>query len=129
MSRNKLIPYRADLKDKARRLRRSGTLGERLLWLQISRCMLGSEFHRQVPILDYIVDFYCHELHLAVELDGKSHQNPDQGRADIRRESRLRAVGVIIIHFSEEETCRDASRVAQAIAVTVEELREVKRQK
>jgi very-short-patch-repair endonuclease len=123
MARNRIIAYRPDLKEKARKLRRSGTRGERRLWVKISRKQAGCEFHRQVPILDYIVDFYCHELHLAIEIDGSSHRDPEQGRVDITRESRLRDAGVTIIRFSEQEACRETGRVAQAITMAVEDIK------
>ena len=75
MSRNKIIPYRRDLKVKARRLRNESTYSEILLWQEIKNKQLGYQFHRQVPLLDYIVDFYCHELHLAIEVDGNCHES------------------------------------------------------
>jgi very-short-patch-repair endonuclease len=54
-------------------LRKNGTLSEVLLWKKIKGKALGVEFHRQVPLLEHIVDFYCHELGLAIEIDGASH--------------------------------------------------------
>nr|WP_255474137.1 DUF559 domain-containing protein [Pontibacter qinzhouensis] len=46
-----------------------------LLWQEIkNKQLLGFQFHRQVPMLAYIVDFYCHELKLAIEVDGNSHE-------------------------------------------------------
>jgi len=46
---------------------------EVLLWNQIKGKAFGYEFHRQVPVDEFIVDFYCHELMLAIEIDGNSH--------------------------------------------------------
>jgi hypothetical protein len=46
-----------------------------LLWRQIKGQTLKYEFHRQVPIDEFIVDFYCHELKLAIEIDGDSHND------------------------------------------------------
>ncbi|HEY3429778.1 MAG TPA: DUF559 domain-containing protein, partial [Cyclobacteriaceae bacterium] len=65
--KNKIIPYRKDLRLKARELRNNSTLSEILLWDEIkNRQILKFQFHRQVPLLNYIVDFYCHELMLAI---------------------------------------------------------------
>ena len=64
------FPYRRDLRQKARVLRKNSTLGEVLLWRAIKGRRVGCEFHRQVPVGDYIVDFFCHEKALAVEIDG-----------------------------------------------------------
>lgn len=83
MKRNKVIYYNPSLKEKARRLRINCTSSETLLWSKIRRKSLGYEFHRQVPIDEYIVDFYCHELRLAVEIDDSSHDNKHE--YDLRR--------------------------------------------
>ena len=71
---NKIIPYNPKLKDFAQYLRNHSTASEITLWNHIRRKALGVEFHRQVPILGYIVDFYCHELALAIEVDGNIHE-------------------------------------------------------
>ena len=71
--RNKIIPYRSHLKPFAQKLRQQGILSEVILWKQLKNRALGVEFHRQVPIDEFVVDFYCHELRLAVEIDGASH--------------------------------------------------------
>lgn len=71
--RNKIIPYNPKLKEYARYLRNNSTLSEVLLWQKIKNKSFGVQFHRQVPLLDYIVDFYCHELMLVIEIDGNSH--------------------------------------------------------
>ena len=84
--KNKIIPYNPKLKELARELRKNSTLSEVLLWLKIKGKAMGVEFHRQVPIDNFIVDFYCHELMLAIEIDGNSHddkQDYDQNRQQI----------------------------------------------
>ncbi len=92
MARNKLIPYRPDLKEKARKLRNESTYSEVLLWMEIkNRKLLGYQFHRQVPMLNYIVDFYCHELMLAIEVDGDSHSAVEAKAYDLKRQQRLEA--------------------------------------
>lgn len=61
---NKIHPYNPKLKELARKLRKNMTLGEVLLWQEIRDEKLGYQFHRQTPILNYIVDFFCHELQI-----------------------------------------------------------------
>ena len=74
MARN-IIPYKPALKEIARGLRNHSTLGEVLLWKKLrNKQMLGYDFHRQKPLDQFIVDFYCHELNLAIEIDG-AHTN------------------------------------------------------
>jgi very-short-patch-repair endonuclease len=75
MPRNTIIPYSPKLKQFARDLRNNSTLSEVLLWRQINGLALRYELHRQVPIDEFIVDFYCHELMLAIEIDGNSHND------------------------------------------------------
>ncbi len=71
--RNRIIPYRRDLKPIARKLRKNTTPAEIALWAQLKEKRLGVGFHRQDPIDDFIVDFYCHELMPAIEIDGSRH--------------------------------------------------------
>lgn len=74
MERRKIIPYDPKLKMLVRKLRNNSTLSEVLLWLELKgKQMKGYDFHRQKPIDNYIVDFFCHELMLAIEIGGISH--------------------------------------------------------
>lgn len=69
MKRRKIIPYNPALKEKARELRNNSTKTEILLWLNLKgKQMRGYDFHRQKPIDNYIVDFFCNELMLAIEI-------------------------------------------------------------
>jgi very-short-patch-repair endonuclease len=113
--KNPRIAYDPALKQLARKLRKHGTMGEALLWRQLSRRALGCEFHRQVPLDAFIVDFYCHELKLVVEIDGSSHDQPANSDADLQRQARLESLGVSFLRFTEFEVRRDAVRVAQQI--------------
>ena len=62
---------------------------------------MGYQFHRQVPILDYIVDFYCHELMLVIEVDGISHESAQAKRYDRHRQNRLEKYGVHFLRFDD----------------------------
>jgi very-short-patch-repair endonuclease len=116
MGRNKFIPYRADLKDKARKLRNESTYSEVLLWLEIkNRQLMGYQFHRQVPMLNYIVDFYCHELMLAVEVDGESHASEEAKSYDLERQKRLEAYGVTFLRFDDLQLKMDINKVLEEI--------------
>ena len=85
-----LIPYKPYLKELARKLRNDSTLGEVLLWKESNNKQLnGYDFHRQKPLLDYIVDFYCSELELVIEIDGQYHNHEEQYKLDLSREKEL----------------------------------------
>jgi very-short-patch-repair endonuclease len=99
--RNIITPYRKDLKEKARELRKHGTLSEVLLWQELKSRRLGYQFHRQVPMQDFIVDFYCHELMLAIEIDGDSHEH--SLAYDANRQQRLEAEGVKFFRMDDKD--------------------------
>ena len=79
-----------------RSLRKKSTQAGQLLWEQLrDRCFLGLKFKRQKAIGRYVVDFYCAEKDLAVELDGSSHNNKihyDNKREEILKASRIRTI-------------------------------------
>ncbi|MFA5670514.1 MAG: endonuclease domain-containing protein [Balneolaceae bacterium] len=111
MRRNKIIPYNSYLKEKARILRTNSTLSEILLWNEIKKRKLGVQFHRQVPIDRYIVDFYCHELKIAIEVNGSTHDNPISYQKDKKRENILNNLGVTIIHIDDVDIKSDLESV------------------
>src|SRR6186997_294586 len=101
--RNKIIPYGRYLKPFAQKLRQQAILSEVILWKQLKNKALGVEFHRQVPIDEYAVDFYCHELHLAVEIDGTSHKEKQVAAKDLLRQERLESLGVRFLRFEDAD--------------------------
>ena len=102
MPHNKIIPYNPVLRDLARNLRKESTLSEILLWKEIkTKQILGYQFHRQVPIDNYIADFFCHELFLAIEIDGISHALKET--YDEKRQQRLESLGVRFLRFDDLE--------------------------
>ena len=110
--REKSFPhYSPYLREYARKLRKHGTLGEVILWKSLKKKALGVEFHREVPIDNFIVDFYCHELQLAIEIDGSHHDHPDAGVADIRRREKLESLGVQFLRFSERDVRNELHNV------------------
>lgn len=120
---NKIIPYNRRLKVLARQLRKQGILSEVLLWKQVQRKNLGVEFHRQVPIDEFIVDFYCHELMLAIEIDGISHNLFEEIKIkDKTRQLILEKLGVRFIRFHDHEVKHDITLVVNAILLKIDEL-------
>ncbi|QCR22519.1 endonuclease domain-containing protein [Pontibacter sp. SGAir0037] len=120
MGKNNIIPYREDLKAKATELRKTSTLSEVLLWKEIKeRKILGYQFHRQVPMLDYIVDFYCHELRLAIEVDGDSHNY--KYKEDMARQQALEKFSVTFLRFDDKEVKRSLPNVIRDIVYWIEE--------
>jgi len=114
MKQTKIIPYEPHLKELARKLRNHSTLSEVLLWNQLkNKKMLGYDFHRQKPIDEFIVDFFCPELMLAIEIDGESHwQKCD---ADKNRQGRLEALGIRFLRFHDSMVKQDMANVLRSI--------------
>ena len=78
----------------ARRLRRTMTRAEVILWQHLRRCQLaGYRFRRQVPVGPFIADFACVDARLLVEVDGDTHSEDHQIAHDMRRTAFLQAKG------------------------------------
>ena len=118
--RNKIIPYNPKLKEYARQLRNNSTLSEVLLWQKIKNKALGVQFHRQVPLKEYIVDFYCHELMLAIEIDGDSHLY--KYNYDKKRQGELENLGITFLRFSDFDVKQNMFSVALTLEQVVLEM-------
>ena len=110
----------ATLLERARELRRRQTPAEELLWeLLRGRKLAGAKFRRQHQFGPYICDFYCHEARLVVECDGAPHRNPEQRSADHERDDNMRAEGLAVLRYWNEEILNDTGRVLDEIAAHV----------
>jgi very-short-patch-repair endonuclease len=104
----------------ANRLRRSMTLPEVLLWRELRKRPGGSKFRRQHPAGSYVLDFFCAELALAIEIDGTAHDCGGVAETDERRDAWLRCQGVTVIRFPASDLLKDVMPVVEAIlAITV----------
>ncbi len=112
------LVYGQNLKPLAQNLRKSGNLSEVLLWNEIKSKKLGVQFLRQKPIDKYIVDFYCNELSLAIEIDGVSHDVKVD--ADTRRQNVLESKGVRFIRFSDSDVKCNLESVVREIKEFIE---------
>ena len=91
------------------------THAEVLLWQKIRKKSLGFQFHRQVPMLEYIVDFYCHELLLVIEVDGGVHKHPEVSINDLERQKQIESYGIHFLRFDNKEIKHDISSVLESI--------------
>ena len=100
----------------ARDLRRQATDAETLLWRFLrDRNIEGAKFRRQHPCPPYVLDFYCHELKLAVELDGSQH-NEEPGRVrDARGDHALAERGILVLRFWNNDVLGQTEGVLTAI--------------
>ncbi|RKY94255.1 MAG: hypothetical protein DRQ13_08475, partial [Ignavibacteriae bacterium] len=91
-------------KEKRRKLRQNQTNAEELVWRYLrNKQMLGYKFKRQYSLDHFVIDFYCPELKLAVELDGESHNNPEQREYDIKRQKYLEEFNIKFVRIKDDE--------------------------
>ena len=103
MARKNRLHYRYYLKERRRRLRTDGTAAEATLWTYLKcRQLAGRRFNRQFSIENYIVDFYCHQEKLVIELDGQNHFTPSGQKYDAQRTKRLNKLGYRVIRFENK---------------------------
>jgi len=99
------LPFNPNLKEQARENRKSGNLGEVLLWMQLkSKKLNGLDFDRQKIIGNYIVDFYCPKRNVVIEVDGESHKY--KGEQDADRDFYMKGLGLTIIRIKDEDIKR-----------------------
>jgi very-short-patch-repair endonuclease len=116
MQKKKAILYNPMLKKFASQLRNNSTKAEIYLWLKLKgKQMYGYDFHRQKPIDNYIVDFYCSKLSLAIEVDGYSHEFLEIFNKDVTKEARLNDLGIQVLRFSDDQVLKDMQNVLIAI--------------
>jgi very-short-patch-repair endonuclease len=90
--------------DRARGLRQEQTPAEARLWSALRHRQLADlKFRRQHPCGQFILDFYCVERHLALEVDGGVHLNPEQAARDLERSEFLAQRGVRVLRFTNDE--------------------------
>lgn len=86
------------------------------MWTYLKgRQLLGSKFRRQHPIGRYIVDFYCHDAKLVIEVDGGYHLDKLQQWVDADRTQFLESLGLKVIRFTNEQIMVDIERVVEII--------------
>ena len=101
----------------AKELRHTETEAEKKLWgLLRNRKLKGKKIRRQHAFADYILDFYCHECKLAVELDGSFHTSEDQQLYDEARTSLLYEHGIKVIRFWNDEVLNETEKTLERIA-------------
>ncbi len=109
---------------RARELRKSQTDAERKMWALLrNRRLVGFKFRRQQPIGSYIIDFYCPEFRLAVEIDGVGHMSDEQRRYDLSRSEFISSKAITIIRFWDNEVLNDSRSVLQQILDVAEKTR------
>jgi len=109
-------PYNKNLKQPSRDLRNNMTDAEQMLWQRLRRKqILGLQFYRQKPILNYIVDFYCPSANLVIECDGGQHYTEDGRLADQIRDQVLSELGLVVLRFRNRQILTETDAVVEQI--------------
>ncbi|TYT72870.1 endonuclease domain-containing protein, partial [Microcystis aeruginosa] len=108
------LPYNTKLVELAKELRKNMTKAERKLWYEYLN-NFQYRVHRQRPIDQFIVDFYCPELKLVIEIDGDSHNREDAQTYDLERTQILSGYGLTVIRFTNQEVLSNFEGVCGVI--------------
>ncbi len=100
------------------------TKAEACLWKYVlrARLMKGYQFRRQRPVLNYIADFMCKEIHLIIEVDGVTHTFGKIYQHDMKRQQDLESYGFTVIRFTDEEVLSNINGVKMEIEKVIERL-------
>lgn len=107
--------------ERAKKLRENMTWAERKLFEQLSKNKLGVRFRAQHPLSLYIVDFYCHQAKLVIEIDGDVHFNDESQKADEERTIAIEEFGLRLLRFTNEEIFKNINEVISEIAKHINE--------
>ncbi|BCX75180.1 endonuclease domain-containing protein [Acinetobacter bereziniae] len=109
-------PYNKNLKQASRDLRNNMTDAEKFLWSKIrNKQILGVQFYRQKPILNFIVDFYCPSANLVIECDGSQHYTDEGLEADRIRDHALEQLGLKVLRFDNRHVMGEIDAVVQVV--------------
>jgi len=116
------LPYNRTLKDRARENRKNPTKAETKIWNEVLRMRQFSDykFLRQKPIDNYIVDFYCSELRLVIEIDGDSHAETIE--YDAERTKVLQSLGLSVVRYTNDDVMRNIQGVFDDLSEKIKRL-------
>jgi len=111
-----------DLIEKCREYRKNLTEAEAALWKELrAKKILGYKFRRQHPMGGYILDFYCAEVRLAIEVDGSMHQDQEQIEYDRHRSSNQAEMDIEVLRFWNDEVLNKTGSVIEKIIRKIEQ--------
>ena len=107
-------------------LRNHGTSAEATMWLMLkNRQVLGMKFRRQFSVGSFVIDFYCPEIKLAIELDGAPHFTFAGGMYDDEREKYIASQGITTLRYENKDIFKNPEGVIEEIEETVKRLKNI----
>jgi very-short-patch-repair endonuclease len=120
IERNMFYGASYNIFEKASALRKNMTEAENILWDELkNRKIFKLKFRRQHPIDIFIVDFYCHEVKIAIEVDGEIHMNHAVIEYDDGRTHDLEKLGITILRFTNDQIYNDIRNVKNQILLAI----------
>ncbi len=117
----------AELRERCKDFRQEPTQAETVLWNYLrARRFEDLKFRRQHPFHGFIIDFFCFELNLAVEVDGAVHLSPDQVEYDLFRTQKLSEYGLVVLRIWNSEVINHPDEVLEQIRIAASERRKAK---
>jgi very-short-patch-repair endonuclease len=111
-----MLFYKKGLKSRSQELRSMMTDAEIALWSKLRRKQLfGTQFYRQKPIGDFIVDFFCPAAKLVIEVDGGQHYTEEGRCSDAERDEHLKCLGLNVLRFSNSDVIENIDGVVAMI--------------
>lgn len=111
-NKNKKIFNKKDIKPRRKDLRNNSTYDEVFFWQQVKgRQLERRKFRRQTSVGNYIVDFYCPEEKLVIELDGEVHFDEEAIKYDNKRTEYLKSIGLTVIRFENQDVLKNTEYV------------------
>ena len=117
------IYNRIDQKEKRRILRNNMPNAEKLIWEKLRRRQIKNKrFLRQYSVGKYVIDFFCPEIKLAIEVDGDTHNSSEEIEYDKYRQSEIENLGIKFLRFKNDEIFENIVNVIKKIEITIEEM-------
>jgi very-short-patch-repair endonuclease len=108
-----------EMQARRRQLRSNMTYCEKLLWMYIRKQQTNERFLRQFSIDNFVIDFYCPKLKLAIELDGSIHDLPEQKEYDLNRQKYLEKYGVHFLRITNEELLGNSDKAFARLEIEI----------
>jgi len=111
-----VLKYKVNLKHNARRLRKEMTDSEKKLWSRLrGKQIMDTQFYRQKPLGNYIVDFYAPKAKIVIEVDGSQHMEEDARQKDVLRDKYLKNQNLSILRFNNLQVLQELDSVVEVI--------------
>ncbi len=111
-----------ELKKRRRQLRANMTYCEKIVWMYLRKRQMKQRFLRQYSIDNFIIDFYCPKLKLAVEIDGDIHEQGEQIKYDLERQDYLENFGITFVRIKNEELLGNPNKAFERIEEAIKKL-------